>query len=54
MALRAFSSSTKQLKQFNWTIHGTIIDVSWLIQQIERSVDEDPGLSARAVSAQVM
>ena len=54
MASRAFSSTTRQLKQLNWAFHGTTIDVSWLIQQIERSIDEVPGLSARVVSAQAM
>lgn len=54
MASRAFSSTARQLKQLNWTLHGTTIDVNWLIQQIERSIDEVPGLNARVVSAQVM
>lgn len=54
MASRAFSSSARQLKQLNWTLHGTTIDVSWLIQKIERSVNEIPGLRARIVSAQVI
>jgi hypothetical protein len=54
MASRAFSSTARQLKQLNWTLHGTTVDVSWLMQQIERSIDEVPGLRARVVSAQVM
>ncbi|KAJ5413536.1 hypothetical protein N7465_005841 [Penicillium sp. CMV-2018d] len=54
MASRAFSSTAKQLKQLSWTFHGTTIEVNWLIQQIERSIDEVPGLRARVVSAQVI
>jgi hypothetical protein len=54
MASRAFSSTARQLKQLNWSLHGTTADVSWLIQQIERSIDEVPGLRDRIVSAQVM
>jgi hypothetical protein len=54
MASRAFSSTARQFKQLNWTLHGTTVDVSWLMQQIERSIDEVPGLRARVVSAQVM
>ncbi|KAH1930659.1 hypothetical protein KXW50_002570, partial [Aspergillus fumigatus] len=54
MASRAFSSTARQLKQLTWTLHGTTVDVSWLMQQIERSIDEVPGLRARVVSAQVI
>jgi hypothetical protein len=54
MTSRAFSSTARQFKQLNWTLHGTTIDVGWLIQQIERSIDEVPGLKSRIVSAQVM
>ncbi|KAJ6088103.1 hypothetical protein N7499_004285 [Penicillium canescens] len=54
MASRAFSSTARQLKQLNWTLHGTTVDVSWLIQQIESSIDEVPGLRARVASAQVI
>ncbi|KAJ5179437.1 hypothetical protein N7492_002647 [Penicillium capsulatum] len=54
MASRGFSSTARQLKHLNWTLHGTTIDVSWLIQQIERSIDEVSGLKARVVSAQVI
>ncbi|RAK98523.1 uncharacterized protein BO80DRAFT_466953 [Aspergillus ibericus CBS 121593] len=54
MAMRAFSSTAGQLKQLNWSLYGTTIDVNWLIQQIERSIDEVPGLRARVVSAQVI
>ncbi|KAJ6002335.1 hypothetical protein N7522_007562 [Penicillium canescens] len=54
MASRALSSTARQFKQLNWTLHGTTIDVGWLIQQIERSIDEVPGLKGRVVSAQVI
>jgi hypothetical protein len=54
MTSRAFSTTARQLKQLNWSLHGTTIDVSWLIEQIERSIDEVPGLKTRVVSAQVM
>ncbi|GLA41961.1 hypothetical protein AnigIFM63309_010283 [Aspergillus niger] len=54
MATRAFSTTARQLKQLNWTFQGTTIDVNWLIQQIELSIDEVPGLRARVASAQVI
>lgn len=54
MASRAISSTGRQLKKLNWALKGTTIDVSWLIQQVELSIDEVPGLRARVVSAQVM
>jgi len=47
MALRAFSTTARQMKQLNWTLNGTTIDVTWLMQQVERSIDEVPGLRDR-------
>lgn len=51
--MRSFSSTARQLKQLNWTFNGATVDVSWLTQQIERSIDEVPGLRARVVGDQV-
>lgn len=38
----------------NWSLHETTIEVNWLIQQIEQSIDQVPGLRTRVASAQVM
>ncbi|KAJ6036012.1 hypothetical protein N7540_000291 [Penicillium herquei] len=54
MASRSFSSTSRQLKQLNWSYRGTTVDVNWLIRQIELSVEEVPGLKARAVSGEVI
>ncbi|KAL3435986.1 hypothetical protein BDV09DRAFT_194343 [Aspergillus tetrazonus] len=54
MASRAFSTTARQFKQLSWSLHGTTIDVNWLIRQIELSIDEVPGLKDRVVSAKVI
>ncbi|KMP02192.1 hypothetical protein CIHG_06970 [Coccidioides immitis H538.4] len=46
MASRAFSTSARQMKKLDWKLKGTTVDVTWLMEQINDSVDHVPGLES--------
>lgn len=46
MASRAFSTSARQMKKLNWNTKGTTMDVTWITEQVDDSVDNVPGLES--------
>ncbi|KAA8642632.1 hypothetical protein EYZ11_011474 [Aspergillus tanneri] len=52
MASRAFSTGARRMKKLDWKLKGTSVDVTWLTEQMDDSIDQVPGLES-VVSGQV-
>ncbi|KAK9427219.1 hypothetical protein V1505DRAFT_359006, partial [Lipomyces doorenjongii] len=52
MASEAFSTSARRMKKLDWKLKGTTVDVTWLTEQIDDSIDRIPGLES-VLSGQV-